>query len=340
MSRMGSHSYRGYSHEQLIAMLDAAKPEVVQDTYATRWQQVAGAIADLAVALDATILHGDWSGPAAEEFKRRLTATATCARDAGTTTGDVASGLGYLANDIAAAQRKMPDHPGTTPLSANTGAEDVVGSSGGYVNSLHAQKKAADQAEQVMTDLGGQMHDTATYWFPESMPAKPADLPSTPGGHGVILHTSHAGPGVSGVPGTRDVSATNTPGPPGTPVHPVRVDMPPTAPGTDLAGSGAPLSVPGAPSGAAGLVGGVPVGQVGAGTAQPPLAGGLAAGRPLTQPALSGPAGEQPAARSGGPLLGRSSGRRADDPDEYSTWLTEDDMVWRDTSEAPPSIIE
>jgi hypothetical protein len=105
-----------------------------------------------------------------------------------------------------------------------------------------------------------------------------------------------------------------------------------------LAGAGGPLSAPGAPTAGAGLVGGAAVGQVG--TGQPPLAGGLAAGQPLARPNLSGTTGQQPAARSGGPLLGRSSGRRADDPDEYSTWLTEDDMVWRDASQAPPSVIE
>lgn len=338
MNRVGNHSYHGYSHEKLQEMLDSAKPKVVQDTYAAAWQKVSTAVLNLAVALDATIEHGTWTGPAAEEFGRRLTATSTCARDAGSTTGDVASGLGYLADDIIAAQAKMPDKPALTPLSANTPADGVVGSSQGYVNSQHAQQKAADQAEKVMTELGGQMQGTASYWFPESMPAKPADLPSTPGGNGVVLHTSHAGAGPGAVPPTHGGTATNTSGPAGNAVHPVHIDMPPDAPGTQLAGACGPVAPVGGQPAGLGSVGAGGVGHVGAGVASP--AGLAAAPGPQAQPRLGGTGGEQPVSRSGGPLLGRSAGRRGDDPEEYSTWLTEDDMVWRDTSQAPPSLIE
>jgi hypothetical protein len=38
-------------------------------------------------------------------------------------------------------------------------------------------------------------------------------------------------------------------------------------------------------------------------------------------------------------MLGSSAGRRADDPDEHTTWLTEDDMVWQ-ARPATPGLIE
>jgi hypothetical protein len=123
----------------------------------------------------------------------------------------------------------------------------------------------------------------------------------------------------------------------------------PDLPGPQLAGAG--VSMPTGAAGAttpAGLtpggVGAVP----GAGSGALPTTPGVAVGSGLAaaegapgNPRLApGAAGEEPlAGKAGNPMLGSSAGRRADEPDEHTTWLTEDDMVWQ-ARQATPGLIE
>ncbi len=356
MKRVRSHSYHGYRHEQLRRMLDSADPQTVRDTHAAAWNAVDRALGELGVALNATVIHGRWSGPAAEEFRRRLSAVAECAGSASNTAHQLWNGLDYLAADIETAQREMPAEPGRNILNPDTiGADGMVGSSQGFVQALAARRRAADRAAQVMDQLGRRMQNDAEYWWPQQLPAAPADMPHTPDGRGVP--TARSGPGTT--PGTvpavgADGSAAGS-GTAGVPAHPVRFDQPGHGttgtvghlPGTGLAGAVGPAAA-GPGLAASGLT--PPPSLPAAGSTHPtaaPVVPGMAAGtglaaagRPPVAPRPAAPVEEPPRARTGDPLLGSSgTGRRPDEPEEHRTWLTEDDLVWQDRP-APPALIE
>lgn len=348
MDHVGDHSYQQYSHEQLRAMLDAAKPKEVEDTHVVAWHRVSRALADLTSALDATIDGGDWSGPAADEFHRRLSATKRCSSDAGDTSGRLSLGLNAVAHLVADAQAQMPDVPTKNILNANAVQPDgTVGASQGYLNQVPVRKHASDAAQVVMASLGSQMQVTTESTFPSQVAPAPADLPGNPSTSQVSLRHSTAGAGPSQVPptghGGTDGSTTT-----GGPVSTVQITAPHLH-GTELAGAG--VSMPAgagggtAPAGLApGAVGAVPGAGAGALPPTPGIAvgSGLAAanGGPGNPRLAPGAAGEEPlAGRAGNPMLGSSAGRRADDPDEHTTWLTEDDMVWQ-ARPATPGLIE
>ncbi len=357
MKRVRSHSYHGYGHDQLRRMLDSADPQTVRDTHAAAWNAVDQALGELGVALNATVIHGHWSGPAAAEFQRRLAAVAECAGSASNTAHQLWNGLDYLAADIETAQREMPAEPGRNVLNPNTiGADGTVGSSQGFVQAMAARKTAGDRAAQVMDQLGRQMQGDAEYWWPQQLPAAPADMPHTPDGRGVL--TARSGPGTA--PGTVPAAGAggSIPGSVagGVPVHPARFDQPAhgsadtvghRVPGTGLAGVVGPVAAgPGVAVSGLTPPPGLPVGGSTPAVATPVVPGmasgsGLAAaGRPpvAARPAMMV---EEPVpARTGGPVVGSGgTGRRPDEPAEHHTWLTEDELVWQDRP-APPSLIE
>ncbi|MGA8115908.1 MAG: hypothetical protein WCA46_19800, partial [Actinocatenispora sp.] len=196
MRQVGSHSYRGYSHAQLRALLDSADPATVRDIHAAAWRAVDTALGELGVALNATVIDGRWSGPAAEEFRRRLTAVAECAGSTSNTAHQVWNGLDFLAADIEAAQRAMPAEPGRNALSADAApAGGVVGASQGYLQGQAARRAAAERAERVMDELGRSMQGDAEYWWPRRLPPAPAGLPHTPARPEMASTTSMSGPG-------------------------------------------------------------------------------------------------------------------------------------------------
>ncbi|BCJ38263.1 hypothetical protein Athai_57660 [Actinocatenispora thailandica] len=348
MDHVGDHSYQQYSHEQLRAMLDSARPKDVEDTHVVAWHRVSRALADLTAALDATIGHGDWSGPAADEFHRRLSATKRCSSDAGDTSGRLSLGLNAVAHLVADAQAQMPDVPTKNVLNPNAVEPDgTVGASQGYLNQIPVRKQASDAAQVVMASLGSQMQVTTESTFPAQVAPAPADLPGSASTSQVSLRRSTAGAGPSAVPPTghgNGAGSTTTAGQ----VPTVQITAPHLH-GTELAGSG--VSLPAGGAGGAGPAGLAPggVGAVpGAGSGALPTTPGVAVGSGLAaangapgNPRLApGAAGEEPlAGRAGNPMVGSSAGRRIDDPDEHHTWLTEDDMVWQ-ARQAPPGLIE
>lgn len=332
MDHVDDHSYQHYSHEQLKEMLDAARPQHVKDTHVVAWHRVARALEDLTAALHATIKHGDWSGPAADEFHRRLTATARCAQDAGATSGRVSHGLSALASLVADAQAQLPDVPTKNILNPTAVHGGVVGASQGYLNQLPVRERATDQARVAMETLGQRMQVTTESSFPAEVAPAPADMPRGSGDgrvslqHSTIGTTGHVPPTGTGGHGNATTDGRH--------VSTVQVTAPDVH-GTQLAG--ADFGVPQGGAGGAAASGLTP----GAVAPAPGGSGLAAAAGPVVNPSLAGgpPSGQPLSGRPGNPMIGTSSGRRADEPEEYHTWLTEDDMVWQ-ARPATPGLID
>lgn len=337
------HSYQGYSHEHLIELLDSANPEHVNGIHAARWRHVGEALDAVSQALNDTIIQGRWSGPAAREFRDRLSAAAKAAGHASLTAHNLSSGLECLAGDIETAQQQMPDLPASPdPNSTSNGM--VHPATGGY-----AASKASSQAkaQRVMTELGINMQTDAEYWWP-----KPTGVQAGRGGDALAgstaptLHTSNASARMpAGHAAGRHGADPAVP-------RTTHLDQPGThrLTGTELAGLGGPVAAGGgtAPglTGAAtmptGTSNGAPVPSFGPLPPGAPTGTALAAatGRPSpTRPTPAVPEEPEPLYRTTGVIGGDNRARR-DEPEEYTTWRTEDDLLWQDPSPGAPTLIE
>ncbi|WP_163572077.1 hypothetical protein [Fodinicola feengrottensis] len=191
--------------------------------------------------------------------------------------------------------------------------------------------------------------------------AAPAHLPSQYNSAGPALSTANGGAAVSAGPAVRAASTahlshsdgsapgqvtTGVNGLPGT-SHgtPIGVTTPA---GTGLAGSalsglsgasgttGAGLTSPGLAGAGSGAAAGLGTG----GAAAFPSGAGLANSGPATSgPAPAAPSSATTAGQGGGGMA--ATGRRATDEhdEEYQTWLTEDEMVWGNDTDAPPPVL-
>jgi hypothetical protein len=340
------HSYQGYGHEHLIELLDSAKPEHVSGTHAARWRHVGEALDAVCQALNDTIIQGRWSGPTAREFQDRLAAAATAAGHASLTAHNLGSGLECLAGDIETARREMPPVPAATPLAPDTaGANGVIAQSAGYEQSLARRQQTRIEAQQVMTRLGGSMQTDAEYWWP------------APGGSASVSAVP-AGPAGAAAPALRTSNASATM-PTGHATVRHGADQPRTVhlsgthrtAGTELAGLGGPVAAgggtaPGLPSATVAM----PTGASN-GAAVPsfgPLPPGAptgtvlaeATGRPAPTRLTPVPEEPEPLYRTTTGLIGGTSTTRRDEPEEYTTWRTEDDLLWQDPNPGPPPLIE
>ncbi len=349
--------YDSYSHEQLYGFLNSGNPEQI-DALAGEWKKILQGCHDVHQNLtgELTKLGGSWASGSGHEFQRRMGLVAAFADDLASNMANFHTTLTGLSGTLREAQKKnehpeaTDDHDATVNDAFNGAA--LAGPVGGVVgaymghNKDKAEKKAAkNRVVQLIAGLSGDYQGAAATWVvpTEALSEMPGeDVHDS----GVVAGSVDSGPGTSAAPASNPLARhENKDG---------RFDVhPPQVPGTELAGavpagvitadggSGTELAgAGGGPSGAAGFRGGLSTGgagSLGSGLASAPggagvgLTGGMV-GAPASSASGSGPA------RTG---RGAGAGRRGGEgeSDEYTTWLTEDDMVWGDDDRAGPDVI-
>lgn len=247
------------------------------------------------------------------------------------------------------------------PVGAVAGG--VVGGLFGHDRDEQQRKAAHLKAAQVVSTYAQHLI-TAGLNANELVTLQPPNLPTQVNTSNPSLTNTGTGPGTTGAPKhlTLDKPGDLKDGPPTAPVTDtpnLNQDLPPTTTPPTPVGT-PPIGTP-TPSGA-GLAGGglgtLPTPGIGGGglasagiggAAAPGLAGGTAgagAGAGLfgagSGQNLGVGAGRGSQKGSGkGARGGAGAGRRGEDdkPEEYETWLTEDEMVWGNDTDAPPPVL-
>ncbi|WP_163512281.1 hypothetical protein [Fodinicola acaciae] len=246
-----------------------------------------------------------------------------------------------------------------------TVAGGIVGGIFGHDRDEQQRKAAHAKAAQVVSTYAQYLAGAGVNATAE-VPQQPPHLPTHVNTSSPTLTSTSAGPGTTGAPAhlTVDKPADPKHGPTTTPVSdPPNLDQdrptttpPPSTVGTPPVGTHTPSGAGLAGGGvgalpATGLGGGglASAGIGGASAGAPGLAGGTAgaggaAGLFGTGSGQNLGVGGARGAKKGagkGTRGGAGAGRRGEDdqPEEYETWLTEDEMVWGNDTDAPPPVL-
>jgi hypothetical protein len=364
--------YRNLSHSDLYAMLNAGNPDQVDDL-ASKWKSLQDTADLLATTLarDLERLGGEWDSESGREFARRVGLIVSYAQMLTSEFGHVKDGLALMSGPLREA-KKQAENPADTDdvdktlKGAATGATiggaiagpggamvgGVIGGMMGHNQDEEEQEKARQRMIQVVATLAAEYEVTSKQTWPATVPVAPADLPDNGSGGSVDLRGGTGGRTAGGVPLTGPVDPAklrDTADPTQT------TGLPQTGSGTD--GTGADLDDRSSLLGAGSLIG---AGGVGAGlgigaltrssgrTSDAELTGAASAmGGGIVGGVLGG-MGDRPerddrsAASTDQGRRGVSGGRGSgtgDEPDEHTTWLTEDDMVWGGDEESAPAVL-
>jgi len=368
--------YRNLSHNDLYAMLNAGNPDQVDDL-ASKWKSLQNTADYLATTLagDLDRLRGEWDSESGHEFARRVGLIASYAQTLAGELGHMKDGLTLMSGPLRETKRQA-ESPASTddhdkvlkdaaggamiggavagPGGAVIGG--VIGGLMGHNQDEEEKEKARQRMIQLVAGLAAEYDVTSQQTWPQTVATAPVDLPGNGSGGSVDLRGGLSGRTAGTVPltGTADpgvrrdaddptragaVPLTGTGDPGGTGTDPDA-----TAHGdTSLLGSGAVVGA-GAGGASAGIAavtrGGVrggDAGFTGVASAMGGIVGGVLGGfgdRPERENRSAAAAGDQARRGTSG---GRSE--NGDEPDERTTWLTEDDMVWGGDEEAAPAVL-
>lgn len=336
--------YSRYTHQQLYDWLRAGEPGQVHGLHAG-WLSMADDAASLGRQLARDLGRLQWDGPAGDEFRSRIGAIGTFSESLGQGFEPLAEAVFVMAGDLGSARSEAVP-PAATSL-ADTMAVGIPQLSLLPQVSRDYQAEAAGRSKMVrlVTSLA-ESYQATSY----SRIVPPADPPpALPTHSNGTTATDGSGP-TSGYQATGFLSGTGagyTTPPAGTytpPGQPPALAYP-HQPVTTLAGVGPVTALPAGGLNPVPASAGLSAAPNGYGTS---LVAAMGVTGPRTtelgaaprRPGMRAAEGElvEPANRTRG-LAGTREADHADDPAEYTTWLTEDLMIWADPLDLPPAVL-
>lgn len=344
--------YTRYTHQQLYDWLRSGDPEQVRGLHAG-WLSMAHDADSVGRSLARDLGRLQWDGAAGDEYRSRMATIYGFAKTLGQGFEPISEAISVMAGDLGAARSAA------TPPAATTVADNLATAvpALGVLPQVAQDKKAAQAGHAKMVELVtslAEAYQTTSYGriVPPANP--PSTLPTHSNG---VKATDNSGPtgtyqATSTLYGTPTTGATppptgayTSPGQPPTLTYGGQQPIT-TQPVTTLAGTGPVTGI-----GAAGVAQvpttvSVPAASYGTGLVAAPgvlPAQGNAStelGASPRRPTM--PAGE---AETTDPLATRrtaaatSGNDRDGDQSEYTTWLTDDLMVWADPLDLPPAVL-
>jgi len=366
--------YREVDHQTLWSQLEkpAGDPDQVAVVNASWVDPIRSTLDDFVLDLDGDLtdlMQNYWSENSAggREFKRRMELVVRYADELSAHVGTISENLTAWEESLRTAQSNAPnpeetDDNGRAVAGAAIGTA-VAGPVGGVIGGLighsqdEEQKKEAHEKIVLIIATLAKDYDTAQQIKPPP-PLPPVDLPDATDNGGQTLNTIDGAPVPTAEPFTpKPVNPTgahnvNAPGgPTGDPsvTGPNGSTLLGAGPGTitgvsvgttgslGLAGSGSTGALLGGGGAGAGLFPGAAAGAAGTrGMNNGSLTGAKGGANPAAKPAPSGSKPPPPGRGRGGTATDHQS---EGEDDTYTTWLTEDDMVWGNESDAPPMLL-
>lgn len=336
--------YSRYSHQQLYDWLRAGEPGQVHGLHAG-WLSMADDAASLGRQLARDLGRLQWDGPAGDEFRSRIGAIGEFSASLAQGFEPLAEAVFVMAGDLGSARAEA-----VPPVATSVADTLAVGMP---QLSLLPQVASDDKAEaagrskmvQLVTSLAESYQATSYSRIvppadpPPALPTHSNDTAATDGSGPTSGYQATRFPSGGGAGSTTPPTGSYTP-----PGQPPTLSYP-HQPITTLAGVGPVTALPTGgvtpvPAGA-----GLSAGPSGYGTS---LVAAIGVTGPNTtelgagprRPGLRAVEGElvEPANRTRG-LVGTREGDAVDDPAEYTTWLTDDLMIWADPLDLPPAVL-
>jgi uncharacterized protein YukE len=354
-------NYQALTHDELYAQLNLGSPEQVE-ALAGVWRTIEDTIVSLAASLrrDLAVLPSTWTGPASDEYQRRVSAVVTWAESQADQAAAIRTGLTLMAGSLADAQRQAEPGPGATTEWAFDG---VLGAALGHQASPAALSQAHDKMVKLIADLAAAYASAERQFWSTAEGIVPGDR--TGGGllltglthlTGGLDHHGHHGQSAPGWPGHFGLEHHHGQfefAGPVRPLHEVRSAHSAIVPAI-TAGAGVsalagaahqvtrPALEPGGSVHPATLPSPVDAGRPADQPAPPSMlsggGGGVTGAQPVNSSYASFPGGGLTAGQAAGvsPGLSVHSGWA---PDATMSWSTHDHIIWTVDDEAPPAVI-
>jgi hypothetical protein len=336
--------YTQYTHQQLYDWLRAGDPGQVHGLHAG-WLSMAHDAASLGRQLARDLGRLQWDGPAGDEFRSRIGAIGSFSAALGQGFEPLAEAVFVMAGDLTSARSEAVPPAATSVVDAAALGLPQLSLLPQVAKDNKAEAAGRSKMVQLVTSLAESYQATSySRIVPPSDP--PPALPTHSNG---TTATDGSGP-TSGYQATRFLSGSGagyTTPPTGTYTGP---GQPPTLtyphqPVTTLAGVGPVTALPTGGLTAPPVTAGLSAGPGGFGTglvAAMGVPGGntteLGAGP--RRPGMRAAEGElvEPANGTRG-ITGTRDTDHTDNPAEYTTWLTDDLMIWADPLDLPPAVL-